>query len=45
MIDSDVWFRWRGLAKTVMTIPKFKRVWDKMSHIHSVEFRNFMNSL
>ena len=45
MIDTDVWFRWRGLAKTIMTIPKFKRVWDKTNHIHSVEFRNFMNSL
>ena len=45
MIDSDIWFRWRGLAKTIMTIPKFKRVRDKTSHIHSVEFRNFMNSL
>jgi hypothetical protein len=45
MIDTDIWFRWRGLAKTVMTIPKFKRVLDKTSHIHSVEFRNFMNSL
>jgi hypothetical protein len=45
MNDSDIWFRWRGLAKTVMTIPKFKRVRDKTSHIHSVEFRNSMNSL
>ena len=45
MIDSDVWFRWRGLAKTIMTIPKFNKVWDKTEHIHSVEFRNFMNSL
>jgi hypothetical protein len=45
MIDTDVWFRWRGLAKTIMTIPKFRRVWDKTNDIHSVEFRNFMNSL
>jgi hypothetical protein len=45
MIDTDIWFRWRGLAKTIMTIPKFKRVWDKTELIHSVEFRNFMNSL
>ena len=45
MIETDVWFRWRGLAKTIMTIPKFNKVWDKTNHIHSVEFRNFMNSL
>ena len=45
MIETDVWFRWRGLAKTIMTIPKFNNVWDKTNHIHSVEFRNFINSL
>jgi hypothetical protein len=45
MIDTDVWFRWRSLAKTIMTIPKFRRVWDKTNDIHSAEFRNFMNSL
>ena len=45
MIDSDVWFRWRGLAKTIMTLPKFKKVWDKTNDVHSAEFRNFMNSL
>jgi hypothetical protein len=45
VIDTDVWFRWEGLAKTIMTIPKFKRVWDKTNPIHSDEFRNFMNSL
>ena len=45
MIDTEVWYRWRGLAKTIMTIPKFNKVWDKTNHIHSVEFRDFMNSL
>ncbi len=45
VIDTDVWFRWEGLAKTIMTIPKFNRVWDKTNPIHSVEFRNFMNSI
>jgi hypothetical protein len=45
MIDTDVWFRWRGLVKTIMTIPKFKRVWEKTNSIHSDEFRSFMNSL
>ena len=27
MIDTEIWSRWKGLAKTIMTIPKFKRVW------------------
>jgi hypothetical protein len=29
MIDAEIWSRWKGLAKTIMTIPKFKRVWEK----------------
>jgi hypothetical protein len=45
MISSDIWFRWKGLAETIMTIPKFKGIWDKTNPIHSVEFRSFMNSL
>ena len=24
MIDAEIWSRWRGLAKTIMTISKFK---------------------
>ena len=24
MIDAEIWSRWKGLAKTIMTIPKFK---------------------
>ncbi len=45
VIDTDIWFRWKGLAETIMTIPKFNKVWDKTNQIHSVEFRDFMNSL
>jgi hypothetical protein len=26
MIDTEIWSRWKGLAETIMTIPKFKRV-------------------
>ena len=29
MIDNEIWSRWKGLAATIMTIPKFKRVWEK----------------
>ena len=45
MIDTEIWSRWKGLAKTIMTIPKFKRVWEKTNDIHSDEFRNFIDSL
>jgi hypothetical protein len=29
MIDSELWLRWESTAKSMMTIPKFKKVWDK----------------
>ena len=45
MIDTEIWSRWKGLAKTIMTIPKFKRVWEKTKDVHANEFRNFIDSL
>jgi hypothetical protein len=45
MIDNEIWSRWKGLAQTIMTIPNFKKVWDKAKDIHSNEFRNFIDSL
>ena len=29
MINAEVWSRWKSLSRTMMTIPKFKKVWDK----------------
>ena len=45
MIDTEIWSRWKGLAKTIMTIPKFRRVWDKTKEVHAHEFRDFVDSL
>jgi hypothetical protein len=45
IIDSEIWSRWKGLAKTIMTIPKFKKVWDKTKDVHAHEFRDFVDSL
>jgi hypothetical protein len=45
MVDTEVWSRWKILAKTMSTIPKFKNVWAKTKDIHSPEFRDFINSL
>lgn len=45
MIDTEIWSRWKGLAKTIMTIPKFKRVWEKTKGVHANEFRDFIDSL
>jgi hypothetical protein len=45
MIDAEIWSRWKGLAETIMTIPKFKRVWEKTKDVHANEFRDFIDSL
>ena len=45
MINAEVWSRWKSLSRTMMTIPKFKKVWDKTKDIHSTEFRNIIDSL
>jgi hypothetical protein len=45
MIDNEIWSRWKGLAETIMTIPKFKRVWEKTKDVHATEFKDFMDSL
>lgn len=45
MIDDEIWSRWKGLAETIMTIPKFKKVWDKTKDVHAHEFRDFIDSL
>ncbi len=45
MIDNEIWSRWKGLAETIMTIPKFKRVWEKTKDVHAKEFKDFIDSL
>jgi len=45
MVDTEVWSRWKILAKTMLTIPKFKNVWAKTKDVHSSEFRDFIDSL
>jgi hypothetical protein len=45
MVDTEVWTRWRLLAKTMLTIPKFENVWTRTKDIHSSEFRDFIDSL
>jgi hypothetical protein len=45
MVDTEIWSRWKGLAGTIMTIPKFKKVWDKTNDVHAPEFRDFIDSL
>ena len=45
MIDTQIWFRWKGYIRGMRTIPKFKKVWDKTKHVHTAEFRNFIDSI
>jgi hypothetical protein len=46
MIDIMVWKRWKVLTETIMTIPKFRSIWDKTKESHpDKEFREFIDSL
>jgi hypothetical protein len=45
MINDNVWSRWKALSETMMTIPKFKMIWNKTKDIHTPEFRDFIDSL
>jgi hypothetical protein len=45
MIDTKLWPRWKALAKTLIDIPKFKKVWDKTKYVHNSDFIQFMDSL
>jgi hypothetical protein len=44
MIDAELWSRWEATAKSMMTIPKFKKVWDKTKDSRSHEFRELVDS-
>jgi hypothetical protein len=44
-IDEELWLRWEATVKSMMTIPKFKKVWDKTKDSRSGEFRKFIDSL
>jgi hypothetical protein len=41
----ELWSRWGATAKSMMTIPKFKRVWDITKDSRSHEFRELIDSL
>jgi hypothetical protein len=43
MIDKELWLRWQATCKSMMTIPKFKKVWDKTKDSRSHEFRELVD--
>ena len=45
MMDAHIWPRWKSLAQLLMTIPKFKKVWNKTKQSHTKDFIEFMDSL
>jgi hypothetical protein len=45
IIDTQIWYRWEGYMRGMKTIPKFKRVWEKISGVHANEFREFVDKL
>lgn len=44
MIDKELWQRWEYHAKSMMTIPKFKKVWSVTKKFHTHDFVNFMDA-
>ena len=45
MIDKELWQRWENHAKSMMTIPKFKKVWNATKEFHTQDFVSFMERL
>ena len=45
MMNTKLWPRWRALAETLMSMSKFKKVWDKTKYVHNADFIQFMDSL
>ena len=45
LIDSELWKRWNNLSQLLLTIPKFKKVWETTKQSHTLEFIKFFDSL
>jgi len=44
LIESDLWRRWKEHIRLLMTIPKFRKIWDKTKQVHTKEFVQFIDS-
>lgn len=45
-LHDVVWNRWKTLMETIITIPKFRSVWEKTKYSHSDDhFKSFIDSL
>ena len=46
MIDEVVWKRWKVFIETIMTIPKFRIIWDKTKELRpDKSFGEFIDSI
>lgn len=46
LIDDMIWDRWKIIIETILSIPKFRLVWEKTrSSRPDCEFRDFIDSL
>ena len=43
-MEYGLWSRWQELTKTMMTIPKFKKVWEKTKQVHMKDFADYLDS-
>lgn len=44
-IEFGIWSRWQELIKTMMAIPKFKKVWEETKQVHMKDFVDFVDLL
>ena len=45
-LHDVVWNRWKTLMETIMTIPRFRSVWERTKYSHSDDhFKSFIDSL
>ena len=45
ILEPDLWFRSKEMIRSIMTVPKFKKVWDKTKGSHASEFAKFVDSM
>ncbi len=45
ILEPDLWFRSKEMIRSIMTIPKFKKVWDKTKDSHANVFVQFVDSM
>ncbi len=45
MIDEELWYRWTHLAEIVMSIPRFRKLWEATKQSHTKEFADFIDDI